>query len=373
MGAFQMGWGHSYNPRNDPKEPMSAMPKKGLNIAIVGCGAMVEQQHLPCLARRDDCRVAALVELNEARAERLAKRFGVPSVFTDYRDLLSLDIAAAIVALPNHLHAPVSIELLKAGIHVLVEKPMALSVAECDAMLEAAEAGQAMLAVGLMRRFSYAGRFAKWAIESGLLGRIISFDIQNGFIHAWPSAMDFFLRREMAGGGVLIDLGVHALDQLLWWLGDVESFEYYDDNYGGVEADCKLQVTLKSGAKGIVELSRTRDLRETAIIRGERAELEIALVRNSISLRFLDGAVGITGHAIFPEQPPLPGQRVSDLIAAEHEDFLEAIRTGRQPTVPGTKARRSIALIEACYAERRPLKLPWVELEPPIPVKEKIQ
>lgn len=351
---------------------MSAMCKKSLNIAIVGCGAIAKLQHLPCLARRDDCQVAALVEQNEARAERLAKRFEVASVFTDYRHLLGLNIAAAIVALPNHLHAPVSIELLKAGIHVLVEKPMALSVAECDAMLEAAEAGQAVLAVGLMRRFSHAGRFAKWAIESGLLGRITSFDIQNGFIHAWPSATDFFLRREMAGGGVLIDLGVHALDQLLWWLGDVESFEYYDDNYGGVEADCKLQITLKSGTKGIVELSRTRDLRETAIIRGERAELEVALVRNFISLRFPDGAVGIAGYATFPEQSPLPDQWVSDLIAAEHKDFLEAIRTGRSPTVPGTEARRSIALIEACYAARRPLKLPWVGPQP-TPTKEKIQ
>ena len=346
--------------------------QESLNIAIVGCGAIAKLQHLPCLARRDDCQVAALVEQNEARAERLAKRFEVASVFTDYRHLLGLDIAAAIVALPNHLHAPVSIELLKAGIHVLVEKPMALSVAECDAMLEAAEAGQAVLAVGLMRRFSHAGRFAKWAIESGLLGRITSFDIQNGFIHAWPIATDFFLRREMAGGGVLIDLGVHALDQLLWWLGDVESFEYYDDNYGGVEADCKLQITLKSGTKGIVELSRTRDLRETAIIRGERAELEVALVRNFISLRFPDGAVGIAGYATFPEQSPLPDQWVSDLIAAEHKDFLEAIRTGRSPTVPGTEARRSIALIEACYAARRPLKLPWVGPQP-TPTKEKIQ
>jgi predicted dehydrogenase len=351
---------------------MSVVFKKGLNIAIVGCGAMAEQQHLPSLTRRDDCQVVALVDQNKARAERLAKRFGVASVFTDFRHLLGLDIAAAIVALPNHLHAPVSIELLEAGIHVLVEKPMALSVAECDAMLKAAKAGQTVLAVGLMRRFSHAGQFAKWAIESGLLGRITSFNIQNGFIHAWPSATDSFLRREMAGGGVLIDLGVHALDQLLWWLGDVASFEYYDDNYGGVEADCKLQATLKSGAKGIVELSRTRDLRETAIIQGERAELEVALVQNSISLRFLDAAVGITGHVTFPGQLVREGQRVSDLIAAEHEDFLEAIRTGRPPAVSGAEARRSIALIEACYAARRPLKLPWVEPES-IPIKEKIQ
>ena len=350
---------------------MSFMFNKGLNIAIIGCGAIVEQQHLPGLAQRDDCRVVALVDQNEARAARLAKRFEVSTVFTDYRHLLSLDIAAAFVALPNHLHAPVTIELLKAGIHVLVEKPMALSVAECDAMLEAAEAGQTVLAVGLMRRFSQAGQFAKWVIESGLLGQIISFDIQNGFVYDWSVKTDFFLRKEMAGGGVLMDLGVHALDQLLWWLGDVESFTCYDDSYGGVEADCQLRLTFKSGAQGMAEFSRTRNLRETAIIRGERAELEVSLVQNLATLRFLDSGMSLTGHTTLPGEPILPDQRVADLIAAEHKDFLEAIKTGRPVTVPGAEGKRSVALIEACYAERRPLKLPWVEVQAPSTIKER--
>jgi predicted dehydrogenase len=352
---------------------MSNMPKKKIRIAVVGCGAIVEQQHLPSLVRRDDCQVTTLVERNLAQAERLAEKFEIPQVFPDYHDLLDSDVDAVVIGLPNHLHAPVSIELLKAGLHLLVEKPMALSVAECDAMLAAAEAGQAILAVGLMRRFSHAGRFAKWAIESDLLGQIVSFDIQNGFVYQWPITTDYLLHKDMAGGGVLIDLGVHTLDQLLWWLGDVESFLYYDDNYGGVEADCKLYLTLKSGVEGTVELSRTRNLRETAIIRGERAELEVSLVSSSVSLRFLNGGVGMSGHAILAGEPILPDQRVADLIAAEHQDFLQAVRTGRPAIVSGAEGRRSIAFAEACYAKRRPLKLPWVELQPTSPSMEKSQ
>ena len=162
---------------------------------------------------------------------------------------------------------------------------MALSVAECDHMLEAAEAGSALLAVGLMRRYSHAGQFAKWVIDSGLLGQITSFSFQDGFVYAWPTASDAFLRKELAGGGVLIDLGAHTLDQLLWWLGEVESFDYADDSYGGVEADCILELVLKSGAKGRVELSRTRDLSMRAFIKGDKAELDFSLVRNSISIR----------------------------------------------------------------------------------------
>ncbi len=335
-----------------------------IKIAIVGCGAVVEQLHLPRLMRRDDCCVTALVEPNQARAKTLAEPFGIPDLLTDYHELCKSDVDAVVVALPNHLHAPVSIDLLTAGLHVLVEKPMGLSVAECDAMLRAAESGGAVLSVGLVRRYAQAGWFAKSLIDGGFLGRIDSFDVQDGFVYRWPVASDAFLRKEVTGGGVLMDLGVHTLDQVLWWLGDVKSFVYYDDNYGGVEADCKLDLIMESGAKGIVECSRTRNLRQTALIRGELAELEVSLVGSTVTLRVADDGMSLTGHAASPGEPALPRQRESDLIAAEHSDFLAAIREGRPPSVTGADGRRSIALIQACYAERRPLNLPWVHLDP---------
>lgn len=337
------------------------MSKNNPDIAIIGCGAITEHIHLPQLARRKDCRVVALVERNKTQAEKLANDFDIPHALSDYRDLEDIEIDAAVIALPNDLHAPVSIFMLNSGIHVLVEKPMALSVADCDSMIEAAAANNAILAIGLTRRFSRAGQYAKWVIENGLLGKIHSFDIQDGFVFAWDIRSDFALNKEKAGGGVLMDLGTHALDQLFWWLGKEESFEYYDDSYGGVEADCRLELTLKSGAKGIVELSRTRNLRASTIIRGEHAELEVALITNEISLRIPGCEIELAGHTIIENQPDSTDQRTSDLIALEHDDFLEAIRTGRPPIGSGMEAKNSIALIEACYAKRRPLNLPWIK------------
>jgi predicted dehydrogenase len=178
----------------------------------------------------------------------------------------------------------------------------------------------------------------------------------------WPLTSDFFFRRAQAGGGVLIDTGVHTLDQLLWWLGDVSSLSYYDDNCGGVEADCELQLTLRSGAKGIVELSRTRNLRNTAIIRGERAELEVDLGRNAMTLRFTDSPVQVVGRGAGGAYPLTVEQTQIDIIADEHADFLQAIRTGQPPAVSGAEGKRSIALIEACYRERQPLRLPWTTM-----------
>ena len=338
------------------------MEGRKYKLAIVGCGAISEQLHMPSLARRDDCEIFALVDTNAARIDVLAKQFGATHTFTNFEALLDIDIDAAIIAAPNNVHAEMTVKLLNAGVHVLVEKPMAMNAAECEHMQAAADSAGKVLAVGHILRFAQTARFAKWAIDSGMLGRIDSFDIRYGFVFAWPTASDYFLRKELSGGGVLIDLGAHSIDLLLWWLGDVASFDYYDDSHGGVEADCLLEATLESGAKGTLELSRTRNLRSTAIIRGDKAELEVAFAENSVSLRYNDGGMGIAGQAMLDGEAPNPLQRTSDLVIAEHEDFLAAIKNDRPALVSGTEASRCMQLIDACYAARRPLELPWTEV-----------
>jgi hypothetical protein len=86
-------------------------------------------------------------------------------------------------------------------------------------------------------------------LESGALGKIESFDFREGAVFNWPATTNSFWRRETAGGGVLADQGAHVLDLLLWWLGDFTSLTYVDDSQGGVEADCRLELSMKSGAR----------------------------------------------------------------------------------------------------------------------------
>ena len=330
-----------------------------LRIAVIGCGAVTELGHLPGLRRVRDASAAVLVDRNRGRAEKLASAFGVPTVAEDYARLED-EVDAAIVALPHFLHAHVTMELLERGIHVLVEKPMALTAPECSAMVTAGERHRAVLTVGLMRRFRHLSRWVKDGIEAGILGRIESFDFREGDIFNWPLASDFLFHKEHAGGGVLTDTGAHTLDLLLWWLGDVASFEYYDDDYGGVEADCELHLTMASGARGVVELSRTRQLRNTAILRGERGQLEISLYDNRVTGtpdKLLDYAI----DGMKPAR--LPQQSYEDLFALQLSAWVNAIRTGAALFVTGTDAARSIALIESCHRERRDLKLPWVQPE----------
>jgi predicted dehydrogenase len=338
--------------------------KHGLAVALVGCGAVSEHCHLPALLKNQGCHVAALVDSNRSRVEQLAARYRVSHAFTDYQDLYDLRVDAAIVALPNNLHAPVTIDLLRRGIHVLVEKPMALTVAECDAMIETASETAATLAVGLTRRFYRSGQLASSLVQKGVLGKILSFDFREGRVFNWPLASDFFFRKVAAGGGVLIDTGVHTLDQLLWSLGDGSSFEYFDDNFGGVEADCEIHLKLKSGVQGTVQVSRTRNLRNTAIICGERGELEVALTNDHVALRLEGIPAQVMGQATSRQQPFGSEQVRMDPIVAEHEDFLESVRNQRAPFVSGFEGRRSVALIEACYRDRKPLSIPWMDGTP---------
>ena len=327
-----------------------------IRIGVVGAGAAAEGIHLPapraCGVDRGDRRSRG------GRVEHIKRKFGVPAGYRDYRDAMP-HIDAAILGIPHQYHAPVTIDLLNAGIHVLVEKPMALSTPECDAMIQASERSGARLAVGLLRRFVPTLRYTREVLESGMLGAIRSFDVREGMVFRWPVKSAAMFSPEC--GGVLADIGTHVLDLLLWWFGDIAGFEYWDDASGGVEADAVLNLEMASGVTGRVELSRTRDLRNSCLIRGERGTLEVGTKTDStITLTPARGEASLSGRATAPGQQP-PGN-LGDLFAWQMADFVRAIETGTAPTVPGSEARRSVAVLEACYVHRQPLVFPFESL-----------
>lgn len=325
-----------------------------LTFALVGCGA-VAQAHVPNLLESKDANLTLLVDKSLDRARELGESFGVDQAIDDFNDVPGR-ADAAVVAVPHHLHAPISIGLLERGVHVLIEKPMAMTTSECDAMIEAARVGNATLAVGQLRRFFHSSRFIKRMLDSGMLGAITGFDMREGTVYSWPAASDFTFKAS-AGGGVLADQGAHALDILMHWLGDWESVDYFDDAHGGVEADAMLQLRLKSGATGVVELSRTRDLRHSVILKGERGELEVETKFDSqIQIRLSGEASYLTGRTLRDEDPT---DDVTDIFRRQLSEFVSAIREKRDPLVSGTEARRAVSLMEACRANRQPLELPW--------------
>ena len=327
-----------------------------MRLAIIGCGAVTELGHLPALRDAEVFDVVALVDRNEARAKSLVGKFQVPHVFTDFAQALP-EVDAAIIALPHHLHAPVSLAFLDMGKHVLVEKPMGINANQCRGMAAAAERSGVCLAVGHMRRFFPGLQLAKQWLDRGLVGTIKRFDFQDGFdVSGWPAASNFIFQKETAGGGVLLDTGAHVLDILHWFLGDVAGFSYKDDNHGGVEADCFIDLTLRSTAKGIVELSRTRKLRNSAIIEGEEGTIEVFFHQSRLILRPSAGkAFSIDARHADSALAPGLVQMLSDQLLNWHA----AIIAGRKPAVSGADGLRVVTLIEEMYRQREPLAFPW--------------
>jgi len=325
------------------------------SLAIVGCGAVAELSIVAALEQLK-LKPRLFVDRSEKQAQALAKRFGA-AVATTTAALAEHGIDAAIVATPNAIHATVALQLLDAGVHVLVEKPMAVTGAECDAMIAAARASGACLAVGQMYRFNPAYRWVKALVASGALGDIRHVEVRTGAPYGWPLKSDGLWRRDVAGGGVLIDAGVHILDLLLWWLGDLAVEDYRDDNYGGVEADCLLTAATSTGGEVIAEFSRTRDMPRRLRIEGTQGAIGISLAGGAID--------ELTGTAAaFDAGPRLPRTAATShiqLFASEIEDWLAAIAAGRQPFVPGPEAARVVRLIETCYRQRRDWDLPWIK------------
>ncbi|MBU8541468.1 NAD-dependent epimerase/dehydratase family protein [Falsiroseomonas tokyonensis] len=326
-------------------------------LAIIGCGAVVQHHLLPAL-RRIGWRPDVLVDPSERNLAATAAIAGGGKSLVRTADWTHVAHAfdAAIVAAPHTLHGPIGKALVAAGKHVFMEKPLATSAADARLMLEAADSAGTILSVGLLRRYLHVTRWMKALLEAGVLGTIHRFEAREGFVFNWATSTDGLLKPGLAGGGVLMDTGAHTLDEILWWLGPARILRYRDDALTGVEADCLIELELAAGGQGLIELSRSRELPNTCRIEGTNGFVEVHLYRNEV-LYCSENVRAFKAHGFgvgsFPEQ------RFPELFGAELADFRKSIGSGRQLGVAGVEGLRSIETIEACYARREPLDLPW--------------
>jgi predicted dehydrogenase/nucleoside-diphosphate-sugar epimerase len=337
-----------------PQRPSSATPR----LAIIGCGAVVEHHLLPAL-RRQGWAPEVFVDRSADRAALLAGRSGRRRSATvtapDWTEVADR-FDAAVVATPHATHGPLGLALLQAGKHVFMEQPLATTIAAAMAMEAAARAQRRILTVGLLRRYLHVARWTKALIESGTLGPIRRVEAREGAVFDGATRSDALLRRDLSGGGVLMDTGAHTLDLLGHWLGDLTPVTYLDDGDGGVEADCLLDFALPAGGRGRLELSRTRDLSNTARIEGARGFIEVALARNEV-LAGSENALAFTHEGLSPAT--LTPQLVPALFDAEMRDFLRSVTGPERPSLPASAGLAAVRAIEACYAVRQPLERPW--------------
>lgn len=190
-----------------------------LRIGVIGCG--VGALHLEGLAPNPRVDVVAVAGLDEERCRELAAKYHIPRVYRDYQDLIADPAVEAVtVAVPNILHVPVALAALAAGKHVMVEKPLSRTTEEGEAIISAAKKAGRVLGVVFNRRGRQDVQLLKREVERGHLGQIYHARAYWMRRSGIPGLGTWFTSKELAGGGPLIDLGIHVLDMAMWVLGN---------------------------------------------------------------------------------------------------------------------------------------------------------
>jgi UDP-N-acetyl-2-amino-2-deoxyglucuronate dehydrogenase len=375
-----------------PALPSAAAPAPApLRFALVGCGNIAPTQaqalrELPELARLTHC-----ADLEPERAAAFAARHGL--VVASWAELLA-DPGIDVISLctPSGHHGVLAAEALRAGKHVVVEKPMEVSVAACDALLAAQRASGRRLAVISQHRFDHASQTVRRLLDEGALGRLIAADVRI----PWYRTQEYYdsgaWRGTWAldGGGCLMNQGIHTLDLLLWLCGPVS--EVYART--AIAAHERIEVedlacatlTFANGALGTLFGSTAcypgfparlglHGTEGSAIIEGD--ELQTLAIRGretvtgpAASAHALQVATGGTRSAVHhaaaaasaaasatpaPDAPAAqaPKWKWGDAHREQFAEFVHAIRANRDPLVDAVAGRAAVALIHAIYESAR--------------------
>src|SRR5690349_999080 len=190
-------------------------------VGIVGGGAIAQVAHLPTLKKLKSVEVVALCDIDLPKARALAARFGVPDAHDDIEDLLRTPgIQVAVICSPNHLHESHILAALSANLHVLVEKPLAMSAASVQRIMRAMEKRDRVVMVGMNHRYRPDVQIVRSFVQSGELGAIESVRGSWHISRPTRAPLGWRLRKEQAGGGAMLDLGLSILDLGLWLAGN---------------------------------------------------------------------------------------------------------------------------------------------------------
>ena len=192
-----------------------------MKVAVIGCGNIANHAHIPAYIANPDAEIKYFCDILPERAQAAVEKYGCGTAVTDYHDFLNdPEIAAVSVCTPNRMHPTIACDFLRAGKDVLCEKPAARTFAEVETMLQTQHETGRQLYIGVVNRFNDAVRRIKRYIDAGELGDVYHVYISFRSCRAIPGLGGAFTTKEIAGGGALIDWGVHFLDIVMYCLGD---------------------------------------------------------------------------------------------------------------------------------------------------------
>lgn len=317
-----------------------------VKVGIIGCGKIAQVRHIPEYLDNPNAKLTGLYDLNLQRAKELAEKYDCKSYESVEEMLTDPEIDAVSVCVANHVHAEITIAALKAGKHVLCEKPMATKLKDCQMMVDTAEQMSKKLMIGQNQRFAKAHAEAKKLIERGDIGNVLTF--KTTFGHGGPETwsvdagpQNWFFDKKRAAMGAMADLGVHKTDLIQYLLDDtveettakVTTLDKKDSNGNliGVDDNSICIYKMKSGIIGTMTASWTYYGEEdnSTIIYGTEGMLKIYHdPKYCIELIRKDG--GKVFYDIDQIQTN-DNQTKSGIIDA----FVESVENDTEPAVPG--------------------------------------
>lgn len=315
--------------------------RRPFRLGMLGAGA-VAAEHVRAAAT-DDYEIAAVCDIDRATAEALAGPD--VAVCTDYRELLADDtLDGVVVTVPHALHAPMAVAAAEAGLHVLVEKPMATTVADCTRMIDASRASGTLLGLAHVIRFDPVAREARRLVASGEFGEPLLVTHRRSAHYDPGSRPSWFFDRDVAGGGIVLNVGTHGLDRIQWFGGaPIRRVSGFVRGRAGldIETDALALVELTNGVSASVALTsrgapyfdETEVVLDKATLRVSRTD-GLTLLREGEATRLL---------AVEPAQ-------LAESFRAQLDGFVAAALGHDGEYVDGEYGRSVVAAALAVYA-----------------------
>jgi predicted dehydrogenase len=334
-----------------------AAPDRKLGYAIVGLGYYGLQTILPQFVNCEHSRVTALVSGDRAKALATATKYGVPerSIYT-YADFDRIrdnpDVDIVYVCLPNSMHAEYTIRAAKAGKHVMCEKPMAISIAECEAMIRACKTAGKKLMIGYRCHFEPFNLEAMRLAKTGAAGKIRYVRSEHGFVQGDPNK--WRLKRALSGGGSLMDMGIYSLQAARYMTGEEpiavtarETTDRRDPRFREVEDMIEWTLEFPSGAIAGCQSMYSAN-QNHILLMGDKGRIELEPATRYDGNKMWTGRDGRETAITSP--PPGPGKTQ---FAGQLDHLAECILDGREPIVSGEEGLRDMRIVEAIYRSVR--------------------
>ena len=355
-----------------------------IKTGLVGCGK-VGHFHAKAYASLEQSEFTAVCDFNAGRADAFAKEYGVKA-FTSVSEMVEkTGVQALSVCTPHPIHAQAALQAINGGAHVMIEKPLASSLKDCDAIISAAQKNKVQIGITCQRRFYRPCMRIRDAIDSGKIGKPVLGQVT---MLGWRD-MAYYASDPWRGtwtgegGGVLVNQAPHQLDLLLWYMGEIdELFGYWDTlNHPGLEVEdtAIAVIRFKNGGLGNILVSNSQNpaLYGKVHIHGENGA--------TVGVQTDGGAMFIAGMSSITEPPvndlwTVPGEEnmletwvkedsdyFNSVDSMHHyhkvtvDDFLTAVCSGRSPLITGIDGRRTVELFTAIYRsqrDRKPVKFP---------------